>query len=109
DGWKDFYEEYFWKVFHLSAVLLRGLALGLGKAEDFFERHFHLETTLSAVSLIRYPYLQNYPPVKTAGDGTKLSFEDHQDVSLITVLFQTPIPNLQVRTPDGYRYLPTSQ
>ena len=54
DGWKDFYEEYFWKVFHLSAVLLRGLALGLGKA-DFFERHFHMETTLSVVSLIRYP------------------------------------------------------
>ena len=33
---------------------------------------------------------------------------DNQDVSLITVLYQTPVPNLQALTPEGYRNVPTS-
>lgn len=107
-GLRAFYEQYYWDVFDLSAVLLRGFALGLGKDERFFEPHFSKQTTLSAVSLIRYPYLENYPPVKTAPDGTLLSFEHHDDVSLITVLYQTAVPNLQVETPAGYLDIPTS-
>ncbi|HEY0735448.1 MAG TPA: 2OG-Fe(II) oxygenase family protein [Herpetosiphonaceae bacterium] len=101
-GLRAFYEQYYWDVFDLSAVLLRGFALGLGKDEHFFEPYFRKDNTLSAVSLIRYPYLDPYPPVKTAEDGTLLSFEHHDDVSLITVLYQTAVPNLQVETPEGY-------
>lgn len=108
-GLKDFYEAYYWSVFKLSSVLLRGFSLALGKDENFFETYFTSVDTLSAVSLIRYPYMRSYPPVRTGTDGTKLSFEEHQDVSLITVLYQTPVPNLQVKTSDGYYYgIPTS-
>jgi isopenicillin-N synthase len=107
-GLKAFYEDYFWNVFQLSSALLRGFALALGKDERFFEPYFTAGDTLSAVSLIRYPYLEDYPPVKTGADGTKLSFERHLDVSVITVLYQTPIPNLQVETAAGYRDIPTS-
>jgi isopenicillin-N synthase len=92
----------------LSLALLRGFALALGKPEDLFDHHVKGADTLSAVSLIRYPYLEDYPPVKTAPDGTKLSFEDHHDVSIITVLYQTPVPNLEVETPCGYQEVPTS-
>jgi isopenicillin-N synthase len=60
------------------------------------------------VSLIRYPYLDDYPPVKTGPDGQQLSFEHHQDVSLITVLYQTAVPNLQVETDEGYLDIPVS-
>ncbi|KAL2008186.1 hypothetical protein VTN00DRAFT_8168 [Thermoascus crustaceus] len=103
-GFREFAEQYFWDVFGLSAALLRGYALALGKEEDFFTRHFKREDTLSSVVLIRYPYLENYPPaaIKTASDGTKLSFEWHEDVSLITVLYQSNVQNLQVKTPQGW-------
>ncbi|HEY5027563.1 MAG TPA: 2OG-Fe(II) oxygenase family protein [Candidatus Angelobacter sp.] len=107
-GLRAFYEAYYWDVFQLSAVLLRGFALALGREESFFDSHFTAADTLSAVSLIHYPYLENYPPVKTGPDGKKLSFEDHQDVSVITVLYQTPVPNLQMETPAGFCDIPVS-
>jgi isopenicillin-N synthase len=107
-GLRGFYETYYWSVFRLSSMLLRGFALALGKDEQFFEPCFSRADTLSAVSLIRYPYLEDYPPVKTGADGTKLSFERHKDVSLITLVYQTPVPNLQVETATGYRDVPTS-
>lgn len=87
-GFKQFQEAYYWSAFHLSSVLLRGFALAVGKDEHFFDNYFKKEDTLSSVRLIRYPYLDDYPPVKTAADGTKISFDSHVDVSLITVLYQ---------------------
>ncbi|MDW9366947.1 isopenicillin N synthase family oxygenase [Sinorhizobium meliloti] len=106
--WRAFFEDYYWQVFDLSRTLLRGFALALGQPESFFDIHFRREDTLSAVSLIRYPYLENYPPLRTAEDGTVLNFGDHLDVSVLTVLFQTPVPNLQVEAAGGYRDIPTS-
>jgi len=108
-GIRQFYEAYYSDVFNAASVILRGFAIALGRDESFFEQHFTIDDTLSAVSLIRYPYLENYPPVKTGTDGAKLSFEHHQDVSLITVLYQSAIPNLQVKTGDGYLDIPVSE
>jgi isopenicillin-N synthase len=105
---RPFCEQYYRDMFRLSKALMRGFALALGKPEDFFEAPLSEDDTLSAVSMIRYPYLEDYPPVKTGPDGTKLSFEDHLDVSMITVLFQTEVQNLQVETVDGWQDLPTS-
>ncbi len=107
-GFRAYCERYYREVFALSRVLLRGFALGLGRPEDYFDPHVILEDTLSAVSLIRYPYLADYPAQKQARDGTTLSFEEHVDVSMITVLFQTPISNLQVKTPEGWLDVPVS-
>lgn len=107
-NFRAYCEQYYKDVLDLSRVLLRGFALSLGKNEDYFDRDVILDDTLSAVSLIRYPYLEDYPPQKLAPDGTKLGFDDHIDASIITVLFQTPVPNLQVETPDGWLDLPVS-
>jgi len=107
-GFQNYYENYFHEMFRLTSTVLKGFALSLGKDEHFFDAYFKKDNTLSAVSLIRYPYLENYPPVKLGSDGTTLSFERHKDVSLITVLYQSPVPNLQVKTPNGYKDLPTS-
>lgn len=103
-GFREFAEQYYWDVFGLSSALLRGYALALGKDEDFFSRHFQQQDALASVVLIRYPHLDPYPAaaIKTAADGTKLSFEWHEDVSLITVLYQSNVQNLQVETPQGY-------
>lgn len=89
-GFRAFQEAYFWKLFHLSAYLLRGFALALGKEENFFDPYFTPENNLSSVRLIRYPYLDPYPEaaIKTATDGTLVSFESHIDISFITVLYQ---------------------
>jgi isopenicillin-N synthase len=69
--------QYYWSVFHVSLTVLRGIAISLGKPEDFFDTKFCKIDTLSSVALIRYPLLDPYPSaaVKTAEDGTKLSFE----------------------------------
>ncbi|WP_249401391.1 2OG-Fe(II) oxygenase family protein [Streptomyces sp. PKU-MA01144] len=106
---RPFCEQYYRDMLRLSTVLMRGFALALGKPEDFFDASLAEADTLSSVSLIRYPYLEDYPPVKTGPDGTKLSFEDHLDVSMITVLYQTQVQNLQVETVDGWQDLPTSE
>lgn len=105
-----FCETHYWNMFDLTYNLLKGFALALGKNENFFESYFQKDTTLSSVSLIRYPYLKNYPKaqIKIGPDGAKLGFEDHLDVSIITILYQTPIPNLQVEMEDGFRNIPTS-
>lgn len=107
-GFREFCEEYFRQMLDLSIGLLRGYAIALGKPERYFDDFVKHSDTLSAVSLIRYPYLDDYPPVKLGPDGEKLSFEDHYDVSLITVLYQTAVQNLQVETPQGWMDLPPS-
>jgi isopenicillin-N synthase len=107
-GLREYYENYYKSVFYFSKILLRGFSIALDKDEYFFDQYFSLVDTLSSVSLIHYPYLDDYPPVRMGSDGTKLSFECHQDVSLITVLYQTPVPNLQVETSNGYQDIPTS-
>ena len=109
-GFKDFQERYFFDVFDVSQAVLRGFALALGKEERFFEKYFKKYNSLSAVSLIRYPCLDPYPAaaIKTADDGTKLSFEWHYDISLITVLYQSQVENLQVETADGWRNIPAN-
>jgi len=107
-GFKEFQELYYRKIFTMTSVLLRGFALALGKEENFFENYFNIEDTLSSIRLIRYPYLDPYPPVSVAADGTKISFATHEDVSLITVLYQPHVDNLQVETPTGYQNIPSS-
>jgi isopenicillin-N synthase len=109
-GFQDFQTRYYWSVFHVSLTVLRGMAIALGKPEDFFNDKFRKTDTLSSVALIRYPFLDPYPAeaIKTAQDGTKLSFEWHEDVSLITVLFQSQVQNLQVLTKLGYQDVPAN-
>ncbi|MFF1837017.1 2OG-Fe(II) oxygenase family protein [Streptomyces sp. NPDC058231] len=106
---RPFCEEYYGEMLKVSTVIMRGMALALGKPENFFDASLAEADTLSSVSMIRYPYLEDYPPVKTGADGTQLSFEDHLDVSMITVLYQTQVQNLQVETVDGWQDLPTSE
>ena len=102
-GFREFQTNYYWSVFDVTLKVLRGMALGLGKEEKFFDEYLLKKDTLSSVALIRYPYLDTYPPVKVADDGTKLSFEWHEDVSLVTVLYQSQVQNLQVLTDLGYQ------
>ncbi|KAF8533904.1 hypothetical protein BDD12DRAFT_758606, partial [Trichophaea hybrida] len=102
----EFQESHFWAMCDLSSALLGGFALALDKEEHFFDEYFKKEDTSSSVVLIRYPYLEDYPPTITAPDGTKLSFDWHEDVSLITDLYQSRVENLQLQMTDGYHDIP---
>eukprot|EP01124_Arcella_intermedia_P031793 TRINITY_DN7269_c0_g1_i1.p1 TRINITY_DN7269_c0_g1~~TRINITY_DN7269_c0_g1_i1.p1 ORF type:complete len:353 (-),score=77.25 TRINITY_DN7269_c0_g1_i1:3-971(-) len=112
-GFKEFQEDFYWKMFEMSAVLLKGFALALGLEENFFDTYYKKEDTMSSVRLIRYPYMENYPPIKRAPDGTKLSFDWHEDISFVTILYQPHISNLQVAStievpPSGFKNIPAS-
>ena len=107
-GFRAYCERFYSDMLALSRCLLRGYALALGRNAEYFDAHVAPADTLSAVSLIRYPYLENYPASKIGTDHTRLSFESHVDVSILTVLFQTPIPNLQVATAEGWLDVPVS-
>jgi len=104
-GFRKFTENYYFTTFNMSRVLLRGFALALGKDERFFDKFFNREDTMSSMRLIRYPFIDPYPEgaIKTAKDGELLSFETHRDVSLLTVLYQPQVSNLQVDTLEGYQ------
>lgn len=107
-NFKEFHEKNYFKFFDVSAAILRAMALGLGKNEGFFDEFFRKEDTLSSIRLIRYPYMENYPPRKIAKDGVELSFEQHIDVSLVTVLFQPFIAPLQVEVNGEFLDIPRS-
>lgn len=83
-------------------MVMHGFAFALEKDDD----HISKEDSLSSVVLIRYPYLHHPLPPKIACNGTRLSFGEHQDVSMITVLHQTSVPNLQVQTEAGFLNIP---
>jgi len=100
-GFREFCENYYRNVSDVTEALLKGFSLALGKGEDFFANYYRKSDTLSSVVLIRYPYLEDYPPRLKADDGTELGYGAHQDVDLIVVLAQTDIQNLQAETPDG--------
>lgn len=108
-GFQPYCELYFRDILQFARTLLRGFALSFKGDEDLFDSHVTSDDTLSAVSLIHYPFLETYPPVQEAADGTKLSFGDHKDTSIITVLFQTPVPNLQVERRGEWWDIPVSK
>lgn len=107
-GFREFQEAYYFKLFDVSSAILKGFSLAMGKEENFFDEYFTKEDNLSSVRLIRYPYMENYPPRKIASDGTELSFEAHVDVSMITVLFQPYIAPLQVEVNGEFLNIPRS-
>lgn len=107
-GFREFQERFFFDMCDLSRAILRGFAASLGLAATHFDGAMSADDTMSAVSLIRYPKLEQYPPTPVAADGLRLSFKDHYDVSVLTVLYQSDVANLQVFTPDGWRSLPAN-
>jgi isopenicillin N synthase-like dioxygenase len=76
-------------------VLVRGIALGLGLAPDWFERDLTREPTV----LFR---IFRYPPTEDAGWGVG----EHTDYGLLTILAQDDRGGLQVRGADGWIEVP---
>lgn len=75
----------------LGHALVRGLAIGLGLAPDWFDRHLTADPTV----LFR---IFRYPPRPPVDDGWGVA--EHTDYGLLTVLAHDGTPGLQVRA-DG--------
>jgi isopenicillin N synthase-like dioxygenase len=79
----------------LAHVVMRGVAMGLGLAPEWFEEDLTREPTV----LFR---IFRYPPTDEGGWGVG----EHTDYGLLTILAQDGCGGLQVRGPDGWLAVP---
>jgi isopenicillin N synthase-like dioxygenase len=78
----------------LGAVVMRGVAVGLGLDPQWFERTLTAEPTV----LFR---IFHYPPTPTAADND-WGVAEHTDYGLLTLLMQDATGGLQVRATNGW-------
>jgi isopenicillin N synthase-like dioxygenase len=81
----------------VAHVVMRGVAMGLGLAPEWFEDDLTREPTV----LFR---IFRYPP--TPPDGDRWGVGEHTDYGLLTILAQDDCGGLQVRGPDGWLDVP---
>ncbi len=75
----------------LADLLLRGLAEGLGLAEDAFARHF--AAPLTNMTLLHYP--------QAAPDAAGFGIHPHKDTCALTIIAPDPVGGLEIRKPGG--------
>jgi len=86
-------EAYYEAVAGCGAQLLRGVALSLGVAEDFFESRYRkrLQRTQAVY----------YPPHPADADADTFGVAPHTDFGCITLLYQDDSGGLEVQNLDG--------
>ena len=89
--------EYIDGVTRLGHVVLRGISLGLGLDEDWFDRNLTADP-LVLFRIFHYPAL--------ARDDERWSVGEHTDYGLITILYQDDAGGLNVRSPQGWIDVP---
>ena len=87
-------EAYMRATVAAGHALLRGIALALGLAPDYFARTYTAHPTV----LFR---IFRYPPQPPADEG-RWGVGEHTDYGLLTLLAQDAHGGLQVKTPDGW-------
>ena len=85
--------EYLAAMTSLGHALCRGLALGLGLDEAWFDRH------LTADPLVLFRIFR-YPPQPPDGDDWGVG--EHTDYGLLTILRQDDVGGLQVHSHEGW-------
>lgn len=78
----------------LAVALMRGIAIGLGLDDDWFERHLTGDPTV----LFR---IFHYPPLPDNDVSDEWGVGEHTDYGLLTLLAQDDAGGLEVRTPGG--------
>ena len=87
--------DFFERCKEMHKVLMRGIAVGLGIEETFFDKF-----TRQGDNTLR---LLHYPPVAAGGfeGGKRVRAGAHTDYGSITLLFQDSRGGLQVEPPEG--------
>lgn len=89
-------EAYMAAATRAAHHLIEGIALSLGLAADYFDRHYTADPTV----LFR---IFHYPPTPPAVDGQEnWGVGEHSDYGLLTLLAQDDHGGLQVKTPQGW-------
>lgn len=86
---------FFERCKEMHAVLMRGIALGMGLEADFFEDY--VTTGDNTLRLLHYPAV---PPGGFEG-GKRVRAGAHTDYGSVTLLFQDQRGGLQVERPGG--------
>jgi polar amino acid transport system ATP-binding protein len=96
EGFRKTVLAYIDALEELGHALMRGLALGLGLPQAYFDEH----GTRDPLLLLRF---FNYPtrPVPE-GVPAEWGVGEHTDYGLLTMLWQDTVGGLQVRTDDGW-------
>jgi isopenicillin N synthase-like dioxygenase len=99
-GWRDAAADYYRAMEAIGAVLMRGLARGLGLPETTFEPAF--ANGISTLRLIRYPVRDpaGLDPNLRIGKGYMLG-APHVDSGLVTLLAQDGVAGLEVEDRTG--------
>ena len=87
---------FFERCKEVHAVLMRGIALGMGLDANFFEDY--VTTGDNTLRLL------HYPPVAPGGfeSGKRVRAGAHSDYGSVTLLFQDQRGGLQVERPEGW-------
>jgi isopenicillin N synthase-like dioxygenase len=96
-GFRDSILAYIDEVTAVGQMLLRGIAVGLGLAPDYFLDRYTSDPTV----LFR---IFNYPPSTADANENELGVGEHTDYGLLTLLQQDEVGGLQVWHRD--RWLP---
>ncbi len=92
-GFQQTTEEYFAAMRSLAEALMRGFALALGLAPDFFMDK--IDRPCASLRLLHYPPQEGHIEARTMGCGA------HTDYGCLTILAQDDNGGLQVRNSAG--------
>lgn len=90
--------DFFERCRELHVAVMRGIALGLGYDEDYFDRY--VDKGDNTLRLLHYP-----PAAKKEFKAGRVRAGAHTDFGTITFLFQDQHGGLQVERPDGRGYV----
>jgi isopenicillin N synthase-like dioxygenase len=90
---------YFNAMRPLAHAMVSVIATSLGLRDDYFDRDFHDPTI--TLRLIRYPS-------QAQAEDNQFGFAPHIDTSFLTLLAQSALPGLEVRTREGNWIRPPS-
>ena len=96
-GFRDTLLAYIDEVTAVGQLVLRGIAVGLGLAQDYFLERYTRDPTV----LFR---IFNYPPSTAGADENELGVGEHTDYGLLTLLRQDDVgglANLASRSMDA--------
>lgn len=104
-GFRETVLAYLQQMTDLGHLLMQGIALSLGLAENYFAERYTGDP-LILFRIFRYPPLPAEAVSSEAAKEPLWSVGEHTDYGLLTILRQDRVGGLQVRSPQGWMDAP---